>query len=597
MIEASTTTLTPDELRTLSGLTTASEFQVDIFKFIAGQVLVMIENHRRKKTKGLKIDVAPRSLIVNAVAGSGKTTTIVAANRIILSLLEGYREGLQGMERDWFSPKVLFLAFNKSIANELALRLPKEVWSKTLNALGHSVLIQYLKNSMNIHGVEVSTTKTWKIMKNIMVPEEVKRFGGDIAFLVAKCKSMGIVPIEGIPDIEPLHGRYATDDVLESICIHYGKEIDPTNIAAIFKYTREVLLASILDLTLIDFDDQKYLPVILRPNGNPIKMYQYDIIGLDEAQDVNPVDLELVRMSLKSNGFLIAIGDKNQSIYGFRAADVESIEKIQDKFNAEHLPLSITYRCAKKIVEAAEKVHPGILAAPNAIEGKVERIAKYDATLFKHWSPTATPSQRKSIHDMVVCRNNAPLVKLAFRLIRARVAIHMMGRDFGKELISLIRKLVGDSKLTNPFKNTNLIELASTLTQWEDNQISIIRAKDDQDEASIERVRDRADTIRVFMEDNKDNRVETIVLEIQKLFNTDSQGPESAIPTNRVILSTGHKSKGLESIRVFFLDKHLMFPQYVVKGSWQYDQERNLLYVITTRAKEYLGYIRSDGWV
>ena len=61
----------------------------------------------------------PGALIVEAVAGSGKTFTIVKAAQLLPT-----------------SAKAVFLAFNKKIATELGTKLPDHVESKTLNALG-----------------------------------------------------------------------------------------------------------------------------------------------------------------------------------------------------------------------------------------------------------------------------------------------------------------------------------------------------------------------------------------------------------------------------------------------------------------------------
>jgi DNA helicase-2/ATP-dependent DNA helicase PcrA len=347
---------------------------------------------------------------------------------------------------------------------------------------------------------------------------------------------------------------------------------------------------------VVDFDDQKYIPVILGPNGkgSHIPMNQFDIIFVDEAQDVSAVDLELIRLSLREGGMVVAIGDDKQAIYGFRGADVNSINNIKKTFDAVEKPLSITYRCGRAIVEHLNGIYPGIEAAPNAIEGEVIEHGEFDASMFTHWTAAALPEQRKTIHDMIVCRNNAPLVKMAFRLIRAKRSVHMMGRDFGKDLIALITTLVGDRRDSVEGKTT--LDLSEALEQWEARQIAIIKAKDG-DDAAVDHITDRADTIRVFITGNVDGKVSTVMVEIADLFNTNAFGNEddkSTIPTDKIILCSGHKSKGLESERTFVLDSHLLHPVWIKPGSWQDEQETNLEYVICSRAKQHLGFIYTD---
>jgi len=88
-----------------TGLTTASPYQVAIFDHI-GSNIELVQGS------------SPTNLVVQASPGSGKTTTIVAAARLI-------PEGMTAQ----------FLAFNRHIALELKDRLPKGVETRTLNGL------------------------------------------------------------------------------------------------------------------------------------------------------------------------------------------------------------------------------------------------------------------------------------------------------------------------------------------------------------------------------------------------------------------------------------------------------------------------------
>lgn len=535
-----------------TGLKSASDYQIAIFQHVSEQVAAL----RARK--------APVNLIVDATAGSGKTTTTVAAAKLIPL---GLRAG--------------FFAFNKSIATELSTRLPKHVEARTLNSLGFRIYGDYYRGVYNGRFPKVEPNKVNTIMRNLLTPMEREVYGADVKFLVGMMKSLGVVPSamfnEGWVNA---NGLDDSPKSLLAILDHYNRPVKVEERAKVFALARDVLAANNRDEHNIDFDDQKYFPVVKRmKDGSPIPVRStLDVVMVDEAQDMSPIDLGLVRMVLKPTSLAVFIGDRNQSIYGFRGADADSMDKIKAQFSATSLPLSITYRCGRQIVEQARSIYSVIEAAPNAIEGEVVTHDKFNHTLF-------VPG------DMVVCRNNAPTVKMAFKLIRNRVPVVVKGRDIGKDLIGLINKLVGKKRRGSPevsFEGVSVADLTKALTEWLARQTEAVLAADPDDQAGVDRLRDRHDTIRVFIEDNTDGRVETVLTDIEQMFSDNFD------PKTYVVLSSMHKSKGLEADRVFILDQHLMFPRWIVPGTWQEVQEKNLQFVAYTRAKTYLGFIQSD---
>lgn len=549
-------------LKTRTGLTTASDYQMAIFR----HGVQSIEDFTQRKPV--------TNAVVQAVAGSGKTTTIVAFAKLIPTTMNA-----------------IFLAFNKSIATELQQRLPKHVAARTLNSLGFGILRRYvegLEKSGSIVGLPsvrdwTDGRKTWKIMRDLYTKPQLNSYGKDVAFLVAKAKSLGIVPaeLEEAGEIDGIEYRSAnglkdTDATWRSILLHFGHTVAVDAQPTVFAMVRRVLTVSIQTLTLVDFDDQKYLPVIMFPNGREMLAKKFDAIIIDEVQDVNAVDILLVKLSLKNNGVVMGVGDKNQSIYGFRGAATDAIAKFSEAFNCIELPLSITYRCATAIVDAARAVYPTIEAAPGAPVGTVEHVeGEYDGTLF---------SARNE--DMILCRNNAPIVDFAYKLIRARVPVYVKGRDIGKGLISLIESMKADS----------VVDLSSKLMLWQAQQVEMILNDDPDNEEAVQRINDRYETVKVFISENADGRVDSVVADIERLFNTESNDRSEAFDIKgKVVLSTVHKAKGLEADRVFFLDSHLLYPRWVQPGTWQEVQEANLEYVAITRAKNTLTYIDSKG--
>lgn len=546
-----------DAIMVKTGMTNASPLQCDIFTHLDTQ----ISNYQSGKPT--------ISMAVSAVAGSGKTSTVVAAANLIPRSLNA-----------------MFLAFNKSISDELKIRLPNHVAAKTLNGLGMGLLRPYLKG-LGIENVNLSNYRTQSIIRKELNFEQQDQYGKDVKLLVNMCKSMGIIPV-GATDGVGVNGLSATDQSLTQICVHHGWMIDPVIRLTVYQKVRDVLAISFSDSNIyntntIDFDDQKWLTVCKRPNGNSLARPTQDIVFIDEVQDVNAVDLELIKMVLRPNGIVCGVGDKNQSLYGFRGSDTNAFEKFSTLFEVKQLPLSITYRCSKALVRHAQELVPMIEWADTAVEGKVARLTEWDAHIFKP-------------HDLVLCRNNAPLIEFAYNLISRQVPVFVKGRNIGDGLIRIITDCAAEKQwVPNPKKpgkkmpkmscdGVRLIVLLRTLDKWENDQVAMIYQDDPDNEAAMQRVKDQAKSIRVFITANTDGKVTSVIEDIESLFSDDNI-------ENAVVCSTIHKAKGLEAERAFLYDPSSLYPPYVKPNTWQYDQEVNLDYVARTRGKSYYGYL------
>ena len=112
-----------------------------------------------------------------------------------------------------------------------------------------------------------------------------------------------------------------------------------------------------------------WLPSILfmKPLGT-----QYDYILVDECQDLSTAQRELILKCRKINTRMFMFGDKDQTIYTFMSSDFYSFEKLKNLPNTICMPLSISYRCPKNIVDFAKKIVPTIEHNENnPIEGLV----------------------------------------------------------------------------------------------------------------------------------------------------------------------------------------------------------------------------------
>ena len=482
------------------------------------------------------------SAIIEAVAGSGKTTTIVECAKRLPS-----------------GVSAVFVCFNRSVKEELAMRLADTmVRAMTLNGLGFTTWRKHLGDKGK--RLQVDGNKSREILRAILINDQqlFTLTASAVCKMVGLSKSIGLVPA-GIT------GRYYaltqdTEQVWLDMISWYDIEFDDSiTPAEVIRLARMVLTQSIQQAdSWIDFDDQLYMPVIARA-----RFWRNDYLFVDEAQDINHIQREMLRMALNTNGRLIAVGDPHQAIYGFRGADTKSLGNIGREFGAVRLPLTVSYRCPQAVVAEAHKFVSHIQAAPSAPMGTVETLSKYTAKDF-----TAS--------DAILCRNTGPLVSMAFALIGRGVGCRVLGREIGQGLIALVDKM----------KAKTLDGLDEKLDAYLQRETAKYLAKNQ--EAKADQLNDKVATIRVFMGQLVETRrtIGALKDSIEALFSDNGKG--------LLTLCTIHKAKGLEWPTVYILDANLM-PSKWARQDWQLEQETNLQYVAVTRAKATLRYIYSDG--
>lgn len=491
------------------------------------------------------------NVIIDAVAGSGKSTTI----QHCVSLLPKWA-------------KVVILAFNKIIADELKERgLP----ARTLNAIGYSNIMRH-----GLGGITPSRLdgdKTMNIAKAMLTPLQMKMYGGAINKMIGWAKGMGAVPM-GIEQIaKDMNFRVPfiadPDTWLEIFdACEITLEHEDADIYELIHFCDDILAAGILDRTVIDFDDQKYLTVIFN-----VPCFQNDFVFLDESQDLNDIDRMLVRKVLKRNGRLFAVGDRHQAIYAWRGARTNSMDLIKEDFNCKELPLSVCYRCPVSVVKMAQTWVPHIEWGPNAQEGKIITHKEFRKDLFQ-------PG------DLMICRNNAPLVQMAFALMAAMVPVQMAGRDFAKGLINLIEG-IRDGYVKQNRSDEQLPYLEAVLSAWREREIQKALAKDNSSRA--DRIDDMYVTIMVFINSIDGDKIQDVIDSIDRLFTDRTR-------KDVILLSSIHRAKGGEANRVFILDWYLLPSNYATTEEAQ-QQERNLQYVAVTRSRDELHFIYSDKWI
>jgi DNA helicase-2/ATP-dependent DNA helicase PcrA len=456
--------------------------------------------------------------IVNAVAGSGKSTTIVEAMKIARG-------------------ESIFLAFNKAIADELKQR---GVNGRTFHSLVFSPVIRFCKQT------GPSMDKLHRILMEKHSFEERKLYGAFAKRMVGLARGMGI-GIDGmLPDTEEQWIALADHHDIEP-------ESDDADFGEAIEFTRLFFAEVVLDQR-VDFDDMLYRAV-----RDHISLPKFDFVFVDEAQDTNPIQREILRKILKPGGRLVAVGDPYQAIYGFRGSDSDALSTLGREFNCKELPLSITYRCPASVVRYAKQWVKHIEAREGAPEGVVKDLGE-------DWNPLDFLP-----NDLVVCRKTAPLITAALRFIRAGIPVQVLGKDIGEGLKALIKKM----------NAANVDQLSEKLEQFRQREVA--KAEKEEDEAKVEAINDKVGVLRFMIDELKEDRRTITDLEdgIDYLFKDK---------TKAVTFCTGHKSKGLEAERVFWLGRSECPAQWARKD-WQRQQEINLCYVITTRAMSELYFM------
>jgi superfamily I DNA/RNA helicase len=185
----------------------------------------------------------------------------------------------------------------------------------------------------------------------------------------------------GLCDLTPSKAERLLEEMGRARCLRgldAAAEIPEELAARVVLYER-----ALADRGLIDFDDLLLRPLALlraRPDLADACRVRFRWISIDEYQDVDPLQYALIRILAPADGNLCAIGDPDQSIYGFRGADVGFFLRFQEDWpGARVVHLSRNYRSTHTLVEAAcQAIRPGSLVPERRLvavrEGAAERI-------------------------------------------------------------------------------------------------------------------------------------------------------------------------------------------------------------------------------
>lgn len=449
------------------------------------------------------------NLMISALAGCGKTTTLEAIE--------------QAVERQ----PMLYLVFNKKNANEAEGRMSSTTTVRTFNSLGHRVWAASQSKRL-----QIEPKKTYNIFRQIVdnAPSEHKdaiwSVYSEVSQAVGMAKALGYVPEGGYPSAKRLLTRSQFHSALDETPDDLAADLIDAILAKSIRQSYDGLL---------DYNDQVYMPALF---GGVFP--KFPLVLVDEYQDLSPVNHMLLERIIR--GRLIGVGDPWQNIYGFRGARADGMESASAKYACTGFPLSISFRCPSEIVRNVHWRVPHFKWIKEG--GRVDSPVKFAASDFVDDST-------------VLCRNNAPLLACAFRLLSAGHSISVAGSDIGPRLIAQMKKL-GNGPM-------NRDGMLTAITEWEAEKL----AKESKSAA------DMAACMRIFA--GHGSTLDQAIAYADHLFK--QQGS--------IYMSTIHKAKGLEWDHVYYLD-----PWLVRKNPT--DQDKNLDYVASTRSRSTLIEIDSE---
>ena len=476
------------------------------------------------------------NLVIEASAGSGKTTVLVN----ILKLLST-------------DMRKLFCAFNTDIVKELKKKTKgvENVDVRTMHSLGMAMVLR----NLDVDNLPIVETKYRQhILSNIHQYTNMAR---------GLSRKMYMKYVNNITKLVDFARYNLAEDIEEVLALAQRHEIEIVLDEP--QVTLEIMNWGKNNIDCIDYTDMVWLPNAL--NMKPIGL-QFDFILLDESQDFSVAQRELILKCQRMGTRYVFVGDENQAIYSFASASPESFRKLKELPNTTSLPLSISYRCPKKIVKLAQTLVENIEYKEDAVDGEII----YDARL-----------EDVKEGDMVLCRNNAPLMQVYNDLIRMGKQCFIRGKDIGQNLKNIILESKKDELNSDLQQDGLFIYLYDQLF----NLVSNIMKSTNLDKHTVMNmsiITNKLDIINaLYVLSENITTTKELINRIETIFS-DKKKNEG------IALSTIHKAKGLEADNVYIACRSLM-PSKSATQDWEVLQEKNLIYVAYTRAKQKLGFL------
>lgn len=313
-----------------------------------------------------------KQLVIQAGAGTGKTATL----KMVADTLAGRR--------------AVYLAYNKTTAAEAAAGFPPHVACRTAHSLAMAAVGRAYRGRLN-------------------GPRQPARRAAEL---------LGTVWLDLRRDLQvsPVQAARIAVETVRAFCYSADDDIAAAHVPAqngIGGPDHDALAAAVLPYARRAWSDVRDPDGLLRfEHDHYLKMFALtrprlaaEVVMLDEAQDSNPLIAQLVCDQHQAQR--IAVGDSNQSLYGWRGA----VDALETWPADERLYLSQSWRFGPAIAEEANKW-----------------LAQIDTPLRLSGNPVK-PSQLTSVArpDVVLCRTNAEAMRQVMSMLAAGLRVALAG--------------------------------------------------------------------------------------------------------------------------------------------------------------------------
>lgn len=291
---------------------------------------------------------ADQSALIIAGAGSGKTTVIAHRAIRLLGLLPG-------------DLSIQMLTFSNKAAKEMKERVRRLGGANTDRLMYdtfHSWGLKRLKDDPQGFGLEGGFTLLMEsdtarsvraLAKRHGLPTQME--GNDRKRLNPSgwLNTWSLARQAGYDVMNPQNRAVLCDRLIKA----HGLEGDEIELAWSTLYGYEIEKQS---ANSVDFDDLLYRPLLRLAKESGYAEHVRAGIGhvlVDEVQDTNRIQYEMVRRWLAGHCPVTAVGDDDQSVYGWRGAEVSNVRRFVQHFGAMQLRLEQNYRSTQSIVNSA----------------------------------------------------------------------------------------------------------------------------------------------------------------------------------------------------------------------------------------------------
>jgi hypothetical protein len=464
----------------------------------------------KEQQKCINYAITGKDLKIKAFAGAGKTSTLVS----IANALSNKRG--------------LYLAYNRSIADEAKSKFPPNVQCKTAHSLAYCQYAHLIKH-------RVDGFKQQDLVEHVMFDglyECTKdEIAGEAFDLITKKFLHRDYPVSYLKPVYDDNQRFykSIEEQQEVEIERRIKEVAYGYWSAWSKYGAELPISHDFYLKLYQL-------------SSPNLSVAYDFIMFDECQDANPVVTDIL---LRQTCQKISVGDEHQQIYGWRGA-VNAFKHLEGKT----LHLSQSFRFGAEVADIANK----ILTIKNETK-TLKGFKKIQTNVCRH-----IPETYKDRH-VILCKTNSAIVKEIFNNLDKR--IHVIGGGHKVKILLAESACFLFEGAINKVKHPALKKFKS----WEAMLEVQEEARElEQEEADI--------TFAINFIDTYKKDLKTALYNLKNAKYVDEKDAE-------LVLSTIHKAKGREWDNV-------ILPNGFYISDKTSDEEWNLLYVAITRAQKNL---------